>query len=73
MILKNFEFDNIDNLDVDIVVSIIVPEENYNNHLDLLADLSSKLDDPIVRKELRSARNNNQIIQSLQSDNLEFI
>ena len=29
------EFDNIDNLDVDIVVSMIVPEENYNNHLDL--------------------------------------
>ncbi len=67
------EFDNIDNLDVDIVVSMIVPEENYNNHLDLLADLSSKLDDPVVRKELRKARNNNQIIQSLQSDNLEFI
>ena len=67
------EFDNIDNLDVDIVVSMIVPEENYNNHLDLLADLSGKLDDPVVRKELRKARNNNQIIQSLQSDNLEFI
>ena len=67
------EFDNIDNLDVDIVVSMIVPEENYSNHLDLLADLSGKLDDPVVRKELRKARNNSQIIQSLQSDNLEFI
>ena len=67
------EFDNIDNLDVDIIVSIIVPEKNYSNHLDLLADLSSKLDDPVVRKELRKARNNSQIIQSLQTDNLEFI
>ncbi len=67
------EFDNIDNLDVDIVVSIIVPEKNYSDHLDLLANLSSKLDDPVVRKELRKARNNSQIIQCLQSDNLEFI
>ena len=58
---------------MDIVVSIIVPEKNYSDHLDLLANLSSKLDDPVVRKELRKARNNSQIIQCLQSDNLEFI
>tara|TARA_B100000035_G_C21035506_1_gene570708 strand:+ start:5313 stop:5771 length:459 start_codon:yes stop_codon:yes gene_type:complete len=67
------EFDNIDSLDVDIIVSLIVPEENFNNHLELLANLSSKLDDPDVRKELRQARNNVQIIKNLKSDNIEFI
>ena len=67
------EFDNIDSLDVDIIVSIIVPEENFNNHLELLANLSTKLDDPDVRKELRRARNNMQIIKKLESDSLEFI
>ena len=67
------EFDNIDNLDVDIIVSIIVPEKNYSKHLELLAYLSSKLDDPSVRKELRLARNSSQIIKSLDSENLEFI
>ena len=67
------EFDNIDSLDVDIIVSIIVPEDNFNNHLELLANLSGKLDDPDVRKELRQARNNGQIIKNLESDNLEFI
>ena len=67
------EFDNIDSLDVDIIVSIIVPEKNYNNHLELLAQLSSKLDDPSVRKELRQARNSSQIIQNFQSDDLEYI
>ena len=67
------EFDNIDSLDVDIIVSLIVPEENFNNHLELLANLSSKLDDPDVRKELRQARNNMQIIKNLKSDNIEFI
>ncbi len=67
------EFDNIDSLDVDIIVSIIVPEKNYNDHLELLARLSSKLDDPSVRKELRQARNSSQIIQNFQSDDLEYI
>ncbi len=67
------EFDNIDSLDVDIIVSIIVPEENFSNHLELLAYLSSKLDDPLVRKELRQARNSSQIIKNLRSENLEFI
>ena len=67
------EFDNIDNLDVDIIVSIIVPEKNYSKHLELLAYLSSKLDDPSVRRELRLARNSSQIIKNLYSENLEFI
>ncbi len=67
------EFDNIDSLDVDIIVSIIVPEKNYNDHLEVLAHLSSKLDDPSVRKELRQARNSSQIIQNFQSDDLEYI
>ena len=67
------EFDNIDSLDVDIIVSIIVPEKNYNDHLELLACLSSKLDDPFVRKELREARNSSQIIKNFQSDQLEYI
>jgi len=67
------EFDNIDSLDVDIIVSIIVPEKNYNDHLELLACLSSKLDNSTVRKELRQARNSSQIIKNFQSDNLEYI
>ena len=67
------EFDNIDSLNVDIIVSIIVPEKNYNDHLELLACLSSKLDDPSVRKKLRQARNSSQIINDFQSDDLEYI
>ncbi len=67
------DFDNIDSLDVDIIASLIVPEENYSNHLELLAYLSSKLDNPSIRKELRQARNSGQIIKNLRSENLEFI
>ena len=67
------EFDNLDSLDVDIIVSIIVPENNYNDHLELLACLSSKLDNSSVRKELRQARISSQIIKNFQSDDLEYI
>ena len=67
------DFDNIDDLDVNIVVSIIVPEDNFNDHLELLAQLSEKLDNPEIRKALRKARNSKQIISNLSSDNLEFI
>ena len=67
------DFDNIDSLDVDIIASIIVPEVRFNNHLELLAYLSSKLDDPLVRKELRQGRNSSQIIKILRSKDLEFI
>ena len=67
------DFDNIDDLDVNIVVSIIVPEDNFNDHLELLSQLSEKLDNPEIRKALRNARNSKQIISNLSSDNLEFI
>ena len=67
------DFDNIDDLDVNIVVSIIVPEDNFNDHLELLAQLSEQLDNPEIRKALRKARNSKQIISNLSSDNLEFI
>ena len=67
------DFDNIDDLDVNIVVSIIVPEDNFDDHLELLSQLSEKLDNPEIRKALRKARNSKQIISNLSSDNLEFI
>ncbi len=67
------DFDNIDNLDVDIILSIIVPADNFDNHLELLAYFSEKLDDPKIRRELRKARNSEQILKNFASDNIEFI
>ena len=51
----------------------LIPENNYNDHLELLACLTSKLDNSSVRKELRQARNSSQIIKNFQSDELEYI
>ena len=74
VILDNpIEFDNIDNLDVDIVVCLIVPTEETDNHLALLACLSEILDKLSNRKKLRSARNSEEILHCLKSTELIFI
>ena len=74
IILDNpIDFDNIDNLDVDIVVCLIVPYEETENHLALLSNLSEILDQISNRKKLRSARNSQQILACLKSAELEFV
>ena len=67
------DFDNIDNLDVDIVVCLIVPTEETETHLTLLACLSEILDKISTRKKLRSARNSEEILHCLESTDLIFI
>ena len=74
IILDNpIDFDNIDSLDVDIVVCLIVPAEETENHLALLACLSEILDKISNRKKLRGARNSEQILHCLKSTDLRFI
>ena len=74
IILDNpIDFDNIDNLDVDIVVCLIVPYEETENHLALLSNLSEILDQISNRKKLRSARNSQEILACLESTELKFI
>jgi PTS system nitrogen regulatory IIA component len=67
------DFDNIDNLDVDIIVCLIVPYEETESHLALLSNLSEILDQISNRKKLRSARNSQQILACLESTELNFI
>ena len=74
IVLDNpIDFDNIDNLDVDIIVCLIVPFDETENHLTLLSNLSETLDQISNRKKLRSARNSQQILACLESTNLKFI
>ena len=74
MILENaIDFDNIDDLDVDIVLCLIVPHDKSSNHLELLANLSEALDQISIRRTLRKARNSEQIINCLRNGKLKFI
>ena len=73
VILENaIDFDNVDDLDVDIVLCLIVPNEKSDNHLELLASLSEVLDQISIRRTLRKARNSEQIINCLKTRKLRF-
>jgi PTS system nitrogen regulatory IIA component len=67
------DFENIDDFDVDIVVCLVVPYEQTEDHLELLSSLSKILDDISNRKKIRNSRNSEQIIDSLESESLNYI
>tara|TARA_B100001564_G_scaffold334337_1_gene322742 strand:+ start:347 stop:805 length:459 start_codon:yes stop_codon:yes gene_type:complete len=74
IILDNpIDFDNIDDFDVDIIVCLIVPFEESENHLTLLSCLSGILDQLSNRKKLRCARNSEEILSCLKSSQLKFV
>tara|TARA_Y100000768_G_scaffold375957_1_gene347398 strand:- start:3 stop:461 length:459 start_codon:yes stop_codon:yes gene_type:complete len=74
VVLENaIDFDNIDDLDVDIVLCLIVPDKQSDNHLELLASLSEVLDQLSIRRMLRKAKNSEQIINCLKNEKLKFI
>ena len=67
------DFDNIDDFDVDIIVCLIVPYYQTEDHLTLLSSLIQILDDISNRKKIRGSRNSEQIIASLKSENLYYL
>ena len=67
------DFDNIDDFDIDIIVCLIVPYDQTEDHLALLSSLSQILDNISNRKRIRGSRNSEQIIASLKSENLNYI
>ena len=67
------DFENIDDFDVDIVVCLVVPYEQTEDHLELLSSLSKILDDISNRKKIRNSRNSEQIIDSLEYESLNYI
>ena len=67
------DFDNIDDFDVDIVVCLVVPLRQTEDHLTLLSSLSQILDNISNRKKIRDSRNSEQIIASFKSGDLNYI
>lgn len=47
------DFDAVDNLPVDLVFALVVPDEQNDEHLQTLAAIAALLEDPEVRSQLR--------------------
>lgn len=57
------DFNTTDNLAVDILFALIVPEESTDEHLQVLALLASMFSDETFREKLRQSSNNEETYQ----------
>lgn len=57
MTLENsIDYDSVDDINVDLVFALIVPEEANDEHVKVLGMIASKLNDPAFQQQLRSAK-----------------
>jgi len=62
---EGVDFNTIDNLPVDTLFALIVPEESTDEHLQVLALLASMFSDENFREQLRKSNNNEETYQLL--------
>ncbi len=70
---ESVDFVNFDDFDVDIIFCLIVPNDGHNNHLELLAALSEKLDKNEIRQQIRKTKDESDIIKYIKSNQLNYI
>ena len=73
MILKlktPVDFESIDNKKVDIIFTLLVPDDESDKHVEILSKIASLLDNKIMRKNLRQAKNESDIISLLKDDEI---
>jgi len=58
-------FDAIDNEPVDILFTLIVPQEATSEHLDLLSQLAEKFNNTVFCNRLRQCQNNSELYQTM--------
>jgi len=58
-------FDSTDNIDVDILFCLVVPEESNEEHLQILASLAKLFIDPELCTQLRNADDNHELLNTL--------
>jgi len=60
------DFDAIDNRDVDIFISLFVPEDRCNEHLDTLQSIAKLFSDKQTLKQVRKCLNDKQLYDLVQ-------
>ena len=73
MILKlktPVDFESVDNKKVDIIFTLLVPDDESDKHVEVLSKIASLLDNKIMRENLRQAKNESDIISLLKDDEI---
>ena len=62
------DFDSIDGAPVDLVFALIVPEEQNDEHLQVLSSIAELLQEEEVRNQLREATSNDMLYRAATTD-----
>ena len=61
------DFNSIDGNKVDIVISLFVPNDNNEMHVELLSSIASLLDDQVFREKIRTANTASDVMMIVDS------
>ena len=61
------DFNSIDNIKVDIIISLLVPKDSNDVHIKLLSNIATLLDKEIFRDQLRQANTASDVIEIIQN------
>ena len=61
------DFNSIDNIKVDIIISLLVPKDSNDVHIKLLSNIATLLDKEMFRDQLRQANTASDVIEIIQN------
>ena len=64
---KAIDFNSIDGNKVDIVISLFVPNDNNEMHVELLSSIASLLDNQVFREKIRTANTASDVMMIIDS------
>ncbi len=64
---EGIDFNSTDNNKVDIIISLLAPDDKNDIHIQLLANIASLLDSKVFREKIRSTETADDIIKVIQS------
>ena len=64
---EGIDFNSTDNSKVDIIISLLAPDDENDIHIQLLANIASLLDSKVFREKIRSTETADDIIKVIQS------
>ena len=64
---EGIDFNSTDNNKVDIIISLLAPDDKNDIHIQLLANIASLLDSKVFREKIRSTETADDIIKVIQN------
>ena len=64
---NGIDFDSLDGGKVDIIVSLVVPNDKSDDHVHILASIAELLENKIFRAEFRNAKNIDEIVSLISN------